>query len=192
MTTTTVLKELTLDTALQEIDSGTIFVDLCETSAYLDAHVPTSIALRFEAGPGLASRARDCLPLDLRLILLDHGDSDVPAAAASLRGKGFAVVGSVPDGINEWARSGKPLASTEVVRGPTPPKGTIVDVADPGTIGIVGGTRVPVETLWARRAEVARSGPIVIAAGFGVRAALAVGMLESAGARDVVFWKTRP
>src|SRR2546427_5172967 len=100
----TTLKRLSFDEALGEVEAGrAAFADLRNVDDYLDVHIPGSLELLYEWGPGMASRARDCLPLDLAAILLDLGAGDVTHAAASLRGKGFTVPGTVDDGINAWA-----------------------------------------------------------------------------------------
>ncbi len=52
--------------------------------------------------------------------------------------------------------------------------------------------QIPIELLWSRVAEVPRSDPVVLAAGYGVRAALAVGILEREGFDRIVFWRSRP
>jgi rhodanese-related sulfurtransferase len=187
---TTTLKNLPFDEAAAHVAEGAAFVDLRDVESYLDVHVPGSIELFYEAGPGLASRARDCIPLDWRLVLLDLGAGDVVHTAASLRGKGFDVIGGVSDGINAWVAANGTPASTEVVRGGSTPEGVLLDVGDPGTVGVTDAQRIPVERLWSRRDEIAGD-RIVVAAGYGIRAALAVGLLERAGHRDVVFWKTK-
>jgi rhodanese-related sulfurtransferase len=106
-----------------------------------------------------------------------------------LRGKGFDVVGSTPDAINAWVNSGGKAGSTEVVTQQAAPEGLILDVADPGAKAPDGAKRIPIEQLWGRADEFADERQVVIAAGAGVRAAMAVGMLERAGVHDVVFWK---
>jgi rhodanese-related sulfurtransferase len=188
---TTTLRDLTFDAAMEQIDAGAVFVDLRDVESYLDVHIPGSIELFYESGPGLASRARDCLPLEWPLVLLDLGTGDMGHAAASLRGKGFDIIGSVADGLNQWAAAKGTPASTEVVRGGSAPDGVLLDVSDPGTTGVKDALRIPVERLWSRRDEIASDGPIVVGAGYGIRAALAVGLLERAGRDDVLFWKTR-
>ena len=190
MPVATTLKELPFEVALAFVDEGAAFVDLRPVDDYLDAHIPASLALLYEPGPGMASRARDCLPLELPLVLLDPGAVDAAHAAASLRGKGFTVVGKVDDGINQWARQQGSLASTETRRGDNPPAPTVLDVGDPGAKRVQGAIRIPIERLWQRVHEVPRDGRVAVAGGYGVRAALAVGMLERAGVRDIVFWKS--
>jgi rhodanese-related sulfurtransferase len=138
----------------------------------------------------MAARARDCLPLALPLILLETEEADMANAAAALRGKGFSVLGRVRDGINRWAETRGAPASTDVVTGPQPPDGTLLDVGDPGARRPSEGLRIPIETLWARVDEVPADGPVVIVAGFGVRAALGVGMLERARRDPVVVWRS--
>jgi hydroxyacylglutathione hydrolase len=187
--TTTTLRELDLDDALTLVDEGAAFIDLRPVDAYLDVHVPGSLELLYEFGPGMASRARDCLPLDLILVLMDLGDADLINAAASLRGKGFTVAGSVADGINAWAERRGPPGSTDVVRGPHAPQGLVLDVCDPGAGSVPDAVRIPIEKLWWRVDEVASEPRVVVAAGAGVRAALAVGMLERAGVDAIVFWR---
>ncbi|MGH2805963.1 MAG: hypothetical protein ACRDKT_01685 [Actinomycetota bacterium] len=188
---TTTLRSLSFEDAATHVDEGAAFVDLRDVESYLDVHIPASLELFYEAGPGLPSRARDCIPLEWPLVLLDLGTGDAAHTAAGLRGKGFDVVGSVADGINAWARArGTTPASTELVRGGDTPDGLLLDVGDPGTVGVTDALRIPVERLWSRRDEVAGD-RIVVAAGYAIRAALAVGLLERAGHSDIVVWKTR-
>lgn len=171
------------------MDRGAVFVDLRRVSAYLDVHVPGSIELLYEFGPGMASRARDCVPLDVPFVLLDLGEADVFNAAASLRGKGFAVLGRIEDGINAWAAARGSPASTETATSAEPPPGSVLHVGDHGSPRPEGAQHIPIEKLWERAGEVDISAPIVVAAGSGVRAALAVGILERAGAEQIIFWK---
>ena len=188
MLTTSTLRTLDFDDALAFVDEGATFLDVRDVQSYLDVHIPGSLELLYEFGPGFSSRARDCIPLDVPLVLLDLGNGDMINAAASLRGKGFDVLGKVDDGLNRWAeRRGTP-ASTEVTT--SRPEGIpVLHVNDPGTRDIAADHAIPIEKLWAHVDEIT-SDRIAIAAGFGVRAALAVGMLERAG-REVVFWRTR-
>ena len=188
MPTTSTLKTLDFDDALALVDAGACFIDVRDLQSYLDVHIPGSLELLYEAGPGFNSRARDCIPLGVPLVLLELGSGDMFQAAAALRGKGFEVLGKVPDGINEWVeRRGTP-ASTEVTT--SRPDGLpILHVNDPGTREVAADLVIPIEKLWTRIDEVT-SERVAVMAGFGVRAALAVGMLERAG-REVLFWKTR-
>jgi rhodanese-related sulfurtransferase len=55
---------------------------------------------------------------------------------------------------------------------------------------VEGAVRVPVEKLWGRTHEVDAGEPVVVVSGFGVRAGLAVGILERAG-REPVVWRPR-
>lgn len=192
MTVTTTVKRLTFDEALDVVELGGAFVDLRPTAAYLDAHVPGSLDVVFESGPGMATRARDCLPLGIPYVLLDLGYGDLALAAAALRGKGFNVVGSVEDGLNQWAAGGRRIASTEVVTGDAAPGGTVLHVADPGASAPEGAVTIPADDLWPRLDELDRSHPVAVVAGWGVRAGLAVGILERNGFDDVVFWRPRP
>jgi rhodanese-related sulfurtransferase len=182
------LRGLDFDDALVDVELGAAFVDLRPVSEYLDVHLPGSLDLVFERGPGFAQRARDCVPLDVPLILLDLGHGDSGAAAEALRGKGFTVPGKVADALNAYAeRRGTP-ASTDVVT-VSPPGAVVLDVGDPGARPPEGARRIPVERLWTTASRI--DGPAVaVAAGWGVRAALAVGILERAGLQPV-FLKTR-
>lgn len=186
---TATLRDLDLEEATAHVDNGAAYVDLRHPRAYLDVHIPGSLDLVYETGPGMPSRARDCLPLDLPLILLS-GESDDRAAlaSASLQGKGFSVVGALRHGVDRWARAHGAPASTEIVD--VLESGVMVlDVGDPGARTPEDATRIPAELLWARATEL-DEGPVVVVAGFGVRAALAVGILERAG-RDVSLMWTR-
>jgi rhodanese-related sulfurtransferase len=185
----TVLRTLDFDDALAHADAGAAFVDVRPVQAYLDVHIPGSLELLYEFGPGFAGRARDCLPLDLPLILLDLGDGDLDNAAASLRGKGFEVLGSVADGINQWASTRGAPVSTEVIEGDRASGGIAVDVGDPGAGRCEGAREVALERLWDEAGSLKGAGRVVVVAGVGVRAALAVGILEHRGIEEVAFWR---
>lgn len=180
-------RTLPFEEAAAAVDRGAAFVDLRPIESYLEVHIPGSLALLYEFGPGMASRARDCLPPSVPLVLLDLGHGDLANAAGSLRGKGFTVLGRVTDGINAWAAAGGSPVSTEIV---TRPQGRVLDVGDPGAGGGDNATRIPVERLWARASELEDGEAITVASGYGVRAALAVGILERFG-HEVVIWSSR-
>lgn len=184
-------RTLPFDEALAHLDDGAALADLRSIESYLEVHVPGSLELLYEFGPGMAARARDCLPLSLPLILLDLGQGDVRHAAASLRGKGFAVLGKIEDGINQWAATRGAPASCDVVQHEDPPDGAVLDVGDPGARAPGDAIRIPIELLWARAGEVAGHEHVMVSAGYGVRAALAVGILERAGVQRVTFWKPK-
>src|SRR5919106_2471843 len=177
---------LSFEDAAAAVERGAAFVALRPIESYLEVHTPGSLALLYEFGPGMASRARDCLPLSLPLVLLVDGGSDLMNAAASLRGKGFTVLGRLEGGVSEWAKAHGAPASTEVVDA-APEGATVLDVSDPGAPETDGAVTIPIERLWTRVNELEGKGPAVVHAGRGIRAALAVGMLERAGI-DVVFW----
>jgi rhodanese-related sulfurtransferase len=183
----TTLAEVPLSRALELIDGGTALVDLRPIADYLDVHVPGALPLLYEAGPGMAGRARDCLPLSLPLLLARRTDVDMANAAAAFRGKGFGVLGVVDDIVNGWARARGTPASTEVVTGPDRPAGTVLDVGDPRAPRVSDAVRVPVESLWGRTDELGDEDPIVVVSGAGVRAGLAVGILERGGRQPVVW-----
>jgi rhodanese-related sulfurtransferase len=126
------------------------------------------------------------------LILLDLGRGDLQNAAAALRGKGFDVAGTVADGINLWALTrGSPI-STEVVEGDRASGGIAVDVGDPGAGHCEGARRIPLEHLWEGVEDLSGAERVVVVAGVGVRAALAVGILERRGVKEVAYWKQDP
>jgi rhodanese-related sulfurtransferase len=185
------LKKLNFSEAMSHVHEGAAFVDLRDLSDYLDVHIPGSFGLQYEFGPGLASRARDILPLSLPLILLESDGADAPHTAASLKGKGFNVLGAVSDGVNEWSRWHGTPASTETYRGPMPTHTAVLDVGDPGSVVEKEAIKIPIEHLWSRIDEVRQEPRVTIAAGYGLRAALAVGMLERVELKEVVFWRTR-
>jgi rhodanese-related sulfurtransferase len=187
----TTLKSLPFDEAARAVDSGAAFVDLRPIKTYLEAHIPGSLALLYEDGPGMPSRARDCLPLELPLILVDAPDVDLANAAAGLRGKGFAVLGIVKDALANWRNARGGLVST-VVLASEPADEAVLDVGDPGAVAPADALRIPVESLWADLDRLRGIDRVVIAAGYGVRAALAVGMLERADVKRVQLWRSRP
>jgi rhodanese-related sulfurtransferase len=184
------LRQLDFEEAMVAFEEGAALIDFRKVDDYLDVHVPGSICLQFESGPGMNSRARDCIPLNVPLVLLDLGGVEMVYAAAALRGKGFTVLGSTPDAVNAWVDAGGKPGSTEVITRNTPPEGSILDVADPGARVPDGAIRIPMERMWARASEFESEERVVIAAGAGVRAAMSIGMLEMAGVHFVLFWKT--
>ncbi|MDQ3784261.1 MAG: rhodanese-like domain-containing protein [Actinomycetota bacterium] len=186
------VRELSLDDGLDHLGvGGAAFIDLRPVTAYLESHIPGSLALVYEFGPGLSGRARDCLPLNLRLMLLDPGDVDIGNAAAALRGKGFTVVGSVPGALEAWPETRGALGSTETVGGDGTPSGQVLDVGDPGAAAPQDAMSIPVERLYQRAGELEGVSPVTVAAGHGVRAALAVGVLEQHQVEKIQLWWTR-
>lgn len=180
-------REIGIDEAQHLVEEGAAFVDLRPTAAYLDVHIHGSLALQYEFGPGMAGRARDCIPLEVPLVLLHHGGLDVTEVTAALRGKGFAVLGYVNDGLTAWGNANGAPASTEVVKGSSAPAETVLDVGDPGVRIYPGARLITVEKLWTRTDEI-EGERVAILAGRGVRASLAVGMLERAGVEEIIFW----
>jgi rhodanese-related sulfurtransferase len=185
------LRRFGFEAADELVAQGAAFIDLRAIESYLEVHIPGSLGLVYEFGPGMAGRARDCLPLSLPLILLDAPGAELNNAAASLRGKGFTVLGALEDGVNAWVGAHGAPGSTEVVEGYDPPDALILDVSDPGRVLENADVNIPVELLWARATELVDKGPVALAAGFGVRAGLAVGVLERAGVKELLFWKTK-
>lgn len=183
----TSVRELSIDEAQHHVDAGAAYIDLRRTAAYLDVHILGSLALQYEFGPGLAGRARDCVPLEVPFVVLGHEGLDVAEVTAAFRGKGFSVLGYVPDGLTAWGSAYGAPASTEAVSSPSPPADTVLDVGDPGVRIFDGARVVTVEKLWARTDEITEE-RVAILAGKGVRASLAVGMLERSGVQDIVFW----
>jgi rhodanese-related sulfurtransferase len=189
MPAATTLKVLPFDEALEAVDRRAAFVDLRSAEAYLEVHIPGSLCLLYEHGPGLASRARDCLPLDLPLVLVDAEDLDMDHAAASLRGKGFTVLGRVDDAINRWADSRGVPATTEIVQGTLAGEGTVLDVCDPQAPYAEEAVRIPIDQLWHRIDELEGATRVAVTSGYGIRAALAVGILERAGVDEIMLWR---
>ena len=184
------LRQLNFESADELVVQGASYVDLRAIDSYLEVHIPSSLGLVYEFGPGMAGRARDCIPLSLPLILLDAPNAHLNNAAASLRGKGFTVLGALADGVDAWITAHGAPSSTEVVEGHDAPDGLVLDISDPGRILEEADMSIPVELLWNRAVELRDRGLIVLAAGFGVRAGLAVGILERAGVSELLFWKT--
>lgn len=191
MAVLTTLKPLDFSDAAALVDHGAAFVDFRPMGRYFAGHIPGSLPLLYEAGPGMPSRARDCLPLDLPLILIEAPRVDMANAAAGLRGKGFSVVGSVPDALERWRTGRGGLVVTDVVREP-PDVDVALDVGDPGARPPADCLRISVERLWPELERLDGVGRIVVVSGYGVRAALAVGMLERAGVKKVQIWRSIP
>lgn len=191
MPVTSTVRRLSLGKGLDHLgEGGAALVDLRPVEDYLESHIPGSLALVYEFGPGLAGRARDCLPLDLQLILLDPGDVDLGNAAAALRGKGFTVVGGIEDPLHGWSESGEELGSTGIIGAHDVPSGQVLDVGDPGASPPQETMSIPIERLYGRGGELDGVSPVTLAAGYGVRAALAVGILERHEVDEILFWRT--
>jgi rhodanese-related sulfurtransferase len=188
--TQSTLRTLDLDEALTRVEQGALWIDLRTLPAYLEVHVPTSLALGYEFGPGMAGRARDCLPLSAPLVLMRSANANMLHAAASLRGKGFNVLGEVDDAVNGWARTverGK-LVSTDLKEGPVPPAQPVLDVGDAGRRRFAEAVSIPIEELWERVDELKGESHTTVLCGHGVRAALAIGMLERIDV-DARMWR---
>ena len=187
MLPTRTLHELTFAEAEALTHEGAAFVDLRPMKDHLEVHIPGSLGIVYEFGPGMGARARDCLPLSLPLILMAAPDVDMVHAGATLRGRGFEVLGEVRNAVEEWAvKHGTPASTEQLDR---LPEGTVaLHVRDPGALPPGDALTIPAETLWDRTDELSQ-GPIAVVAGFGLRATLAVGILERAGIRDVsLLW----
>ena len=185
----TTLKKLDFADAARLIDEGAAPIDFRPVDQYLAGHIRGSLPLLYEAGPGMQSRARDCLPLDVPMILMGGPRIDFANAAASLRGKGFSVLGKLDDALDRWRAERGGLVVTE-----SPPQAPDVDVTldvgDPGATAPAGSFRIPIERLWGELGNLDGVERIVVVSGVGVRAALAVGMLERAGVRQVQIWRS--
>jgi hydroxyacylglutathione hydrolase len=186
------LRSLTPARARELLAGDALAIDLRPVADYLASHIRGSIPLLFEPGPGLGGRARDLLPLDAPLVLLDDGTSPLERAADSFRGKGFEVVGALAGGVKAWA---DPLTMTPVIQlADAPDVLALINVSDPGTALPPGhgvGASIPVERLWDQASELGRNWDLGVLAGYGVRAAAAVGILEKLGFTKVTFVRTR-
>lgn len=182
----TTLKTLDLADAARLVDDGAGLVDFRPTDKYLLGHIHGSLPLLYEAGPGMPSRARDCLSLEVPLVLMNDARIDMANAAAALRGKGFSVLGKIDKALERWRDR---LVATDVA--PEPPDADVaLDVGDPGAKPPPGSTRISIENLWPQLERLDGVGRIVVISGYGVRAALAVGMLERAGVKRVQIWRS--
>jgi rhodanese-related sulfurtransferase len=186
------VRSLTVARAREILAGDALAIDLRPIDDYLAGHIHGSIPLLFEPGPGLGGRARDLLPLDAPLVLLDDDVSPMERAADSFRGKGFEVVGALAGGVNAWP---DPLVTTPVIQlADTPDVLALIDVSDPGTALPPGhgvGASIPVERLWEDSGELGRTWDLGVLAGYGVRAAAAVGILEKLGFTRLTFVRTR-
>jgi rhodanese-related sulfurtransferase len=188
----TTLPSLPPERVQRILDAGGLGVDLRSVDGYLARHAAGTIPLLYEAGPGLGGRARDLLPLDARIVLLADGTSPLDKAADSFRGKGFEVVGYVEGGVDAWP--GEPVGTPQTSLADAPVELVLIDVADPGTLlppERGAQARIPAERLWARAEELHPTWAIGVLAGWGVRAAAAVGILEKLGFGRITFVRTR-
>ena len=179
------LTTLSAERASDLVSADAALIDLRPVGDYLSGHPRGSISLLYENGPGFGGRARDMLALSARLILCDDGTSDLENAAAMLRGKGFYVAGTT--GLKDHEQTTTPEADLEGSS-----HLTLIDVADPGVVKQTSVRFIPADNLWDEAASLDRSSDIGVLAGWGVRAATAVGILEHLGFAKVTFVRTLP
>ena len=184
------LPRLNIDRTAHLVAEGALLIDLRPPDDYLRMHLRGSICLMFEDGPGFSGRGRDLIPLDRKLILVDDDATALDLAAAMLRSRGFDVIGATPE-VRHWPQEW--ASHTEIFDLDQLPKGRArIDVGDPG-VKVPEGTRViPVELLWSAAADLDSNGAFAILGGWGVRAAAAVGILESLGFSKVCYAHTLP
>lgn len=181
------MKTLDPDRVREILASGGLLIDTRAVDEYLASHVDASISIMFEAGPGFGGRARDLLPLEASLVLLTDPQTPLEEAAAMLRGKGLDVAGFA-DG------TGLETRSTPTAEGASDGL-VMIDVKDPGTrslSGTGGALVIPVEHLWTDAEELDKAAHIGVLAGWGVRAATAIGILERLGFAHLTFVRTHP
>ncbi|HVE75415.1 MAG TPA: hypothetical protein VND22_01465 [Actinomycetota bacterium] len=180
---------LSADKTRSIVAEGGILIDLRPIELYIQRHIRGSIPLLFEDGPGFGGRARDLLPLDARLVLLNDDESPLAYSADMLRGKGFDVAGFLQD-FKMWR--GADMAPTSAFdAGEVPANLKLLHVRDPGTIGFEDALSIPAERLWTRAAELDKSETVGVLSGWGVRAAAAVGILERIGFSAPALVRTR-
>lgn len=177
------LTALSMQRLSELLSRGALLVDLRPVDDYLMEHAKGSVSLIFEDGPGFSGRARDLLPLQANLVLIDDGAGSADHAAAMLRAKGFDVAGYSLDS-NETTQTPQPAIKDF--------QGVLLDVRDPGAVVPEGATVIPVEWLWARAGDLDSTAEVGVLAGWGVRAATAVGILERLGFEKISFVRTRP
>jgi len=167
--------------------TGGILIDTRAVDDYLAGHVSASISILFEAGPGFGGRARDLLPLEATLVLLTDPQIPLEEAAAMLRGKGLDVAGYAD-------RTAFETRTTPTTEGALDGF-VLIDVKDPGTRPLPGTGDVlviPAERLWTDTGELEKSANVGVLAGWGVRAATAIGILEWLGFEHLTFVRTHP
>lgn len=188
------LRNLGSDQIARILAEGGLLIDLRPVDDYLSGHWSGSIPLLYEDGPGLGGRARDLLPLDARLMLLEDGKSPLEETADSFRGRGFDVAGYF---AAEGATGSRPstdvafVATTDM----TIDDATgylLLDIADPGVFSDRRVRFIPAERLWQQADEIGTRSHVGVLAGWGVRAAAAIGILERLGFTDLAFVRTRP
>ncbi|MCA1840442.1 MAG: hypothetical protein ABR507_05155 [Actinomycetota bacterium] len=166
--------------------AGAIVIDLRAYAEHLAQRPRGSVSLQFEAGPGFGGRARDLLRLGSSLIIIDDGHQPIDDAAAMLHGKGFAVNGYVR------LEDSPQIIETKVVDVDDARDLELLNVADPGTIEVPNARFIPAEDLWTRVDSLQPNYRIGVLAGWGLRAAAAIGILEMLGFEDPVFVRTLP
>lgn len=174
--------------AAEKLLAEGLAIDLRPVDEYLERHLRASISILWEQGPGFGTRARDLMPLNARLLLLEDSRSPLDEAASRLRGKGFDVEGYIAsDDIQSLGKmiSSRPISIEDA--------GSLLllDVGDPGVSYQGRAVKIPTELLWENK-NIDLSRRVGVLAGFGVRAASAVGILERLGAREVTFIRTLP
>lgn len=168
---------------------GGLIIDLRPIDEYLRKHIRGSIPLLFDNATGFSGRARDLIPLDSPCVLVDSGSANLDEAAEIMRARGFDVPGYLQnlDGL-----PGSKPGPTEVVTLMRPGELVLLDVGDPGTEAPRNTTKIPLERLWTEAPKLDKASTIGVLAGWGVRAAAAIGILEKLGFARPLFVRTRP
>jgi hydroxyacylglutathione hydrolase len=174
---------------------GPLVVDVRPRAAFAGGHVPGTLNIPLDRS--FVTWAGWLLPYDRDLYLIvDHGGAG-RAAARHLAGIGLdRIEGILPaSAIGAWARSGGPVEATGVI---TPDE--LRDRMDSGESAIVdvrweaewkagripGSVNIPLGMLEERIGELPAGRPLVVGCAGGGRSAIAAGLLQARGIREVV------
>jgi hydroxyacylglutathione hydrolase len=152
---------------------------------------------------GIASAAKAgywaawIVPADSPVILLTGTEREAAEARRQLLMVGVDhIVGWIDGGFEAWAAAGLPVSSTRLIAAAQLRSGgagagalTVVDVRSAREWArdhVPGALHIPLQELAGRVADIPRSRPVATICEGGSRSALAAGLLERAGVRDVL------
>ena len=177
--------------AWEAVGRGEIVVDLRDSAAYGEAHVPGALNVWVDS-PQFAERVAGTAPPGAPLLLLGQGPADLDRAVPALSRVGVDdVAGFLPWGMIEWKSEGLPVESVPQL---TPHELTewlaegrdvmIVDVREHAEWlegHIDGALNLPMLEATARRAEVPGERPKAVVCAGGLRSSTTISALKRHG-----------
>ena len=180
---------------VREQESGAVVLDTRPATQFAAGHIPGSMHIGLSGQ--FAVWAGALLGLQARVILLAESLDRVAESRIRLAHVGLeSVIGYVEDGIAGWAREGMPLEQTHQIAAAElaarleaePDSIRVVDVRRPAEWAeghIEEALLLPLHELTEKAKDLDPDRPVAVYCKGGYRSAIAAGLLQRAGWRDV-------